>query len=176
MNRTLIAVAALVLAGCSKDGKRDAGAGERAAPPSGAGPETTSARPRRICGYITEAEASRVLDQPSKYRRADGTGQSCILDPASGDAFHGVSVDFRVSRGSTDVYDFFAAQKAAEPLGGLGDRALWLAAGETRGNLVVAKGADAVSLTISDFSGKGDLKARARAFAEKVLERLEARR
>jgi hypothetical protein len=38
--------------------------------------------------------------------------------------------------------------------------------------LVVVHGADAVSLTISDFSGKGDLKGRARAFAAKVLERL----
>ena len=172
MNRTLITVAALVLVGCSKDGKRDAGAGERAATSSGGGPEATSARSRGICGYITEAEASRALDQPSKYRRADGTGQSCILDPVSGDVFHGVSVDFRVSRGSTGVYAFFAAQKAAEPLGGLGDRALWLPAGETRGNLVVVNGADAVSLTISDFSGKGGMKARARAFAEMVLDRL----
>jgi len=172
MSRTLIAVAVLALAGCSADDKRGAGAGEPAATPTGGAPESTSVRPRGICGYITEAEASRALDQPSKYRRADGTGQSCTLDPASGDAFHGVSVDFRVSRGSTHVYDFFAAQKAAEPLGGLGDRALWLPAGETRGNLVVVHGADAVSLTISDFRGKGGLKARARAFAEKVLDRL----
>jgi hypothetical protein len=172
MNRTLVAVALLLLVGCSKDDTRDAGAGQPSAAPSGAAAEATIARPRGICGYITEAEASRVLDQPSKYRRADGTGQSCVLDPASGDAFHGVSVDFRVSRGSTTVYDFFAAQKAAEPLGGLGDRALWLPAGETRGNLVVVNGADAVSLTISDFSGKGNLKGRARAFAEMVLERL----
>jgi hypothetical protein len=90
----------------------------------------------------------------------------------SGDAFHGVSVDFRVSRGSTDVYAFFAAQKAAEPVRGLGDSALWLPARETRGNLVVVHGPNTVSLTISDFSGKGNLKARARAFAERVLDRL----
>jgi hypothetical protein len=38
--------------------------------------------------------------------------------------------------------------------------------------LVVVHGADAVSLTISDFRGTGGLKARARAFAEKVLDRL----
>jgi len=171
MNRTLIAVVVLVLVGCSKDGKRDTGAGERSAAPPGGG-EATSVRPRGICDYITEAEASRALDQPSKYRRTAGTAQSCILDPVSGDVFHGVSVDFRVSRGRTDVYAFFAAQKAAEPLGGLGDRALWLPAGETRGNLVVVNGADAVSLTISDFSGAGDLKALARAFAKRVLERL----
>ena len=170
MNRTLLVVAASVVLGCSKEGK-DAGAGERAATPSGGGAEA-SARPRGTCGYITESEASRILDQPSKYRSTGGTGPSCILDPMSGDAFRGVSVDFRVSRGSTDVYDFFAAQKAAEPLRGLGDRALWLPAGETRGNLVVVNGVDAVSLTISDFSGKGGLKARARAFAEKVLGRL----
>jgi len=171
MNVSKVAVALSLLVGCSKDVKRDAGAGERAAAPSGVA-ESTIARPRGICGYITEAEASRALDQPSKYRRADGTGQSCTLDPASGDAFHGASVDFRVSRGGTDVYAFFAAQKAAEPLRGLGDRALWLPAGDTRGNLVVVNGPYAVSLTISDFSGKGNLKARARAFAERVLDRL----
>jgi len=172
MNRTLIAVAALLVVGCSKDGKRDAGAGERAATPSGGGPEAPSARPQGVCGYITEAEASRALDQPSKYRRVDGTNQSCTLDPVSGDAFHGVSVDFRVSRGTTDMDAFLAAQKAAEPLRGLGDRALWLPAGATRGNLVVVNGPHAVSLTISDFSGKGGMKARARAFAEMVLDRL----
>ncbi|HEY7685152.1 MAG TPA: hypothetical protein VH833_03485 [Gemmatimonadales bacterium] len=172
MHAFRIAVALSLLVGCSKDVKQDAGAGERAAAPSGAAAESTIARPRGICGYITEAEASRALDQPSKYRNADGTGQSCTLDPASGDAFHGVSVDFKVSRGNADVYDFFAAQQAAEPLGGLGDRALWLPAGETRGNLVVVQGPYAVSLTISDFSGKGNLKGRARAFAERVLDRL----
>jgi hypothetical protein len=172
MNRTLIAIALSLLVGCSKDIKRDTGAGEPSAAPSGAAAEATIARPRGICGYITEAEASRALDQPSKYRRADGTGQSCTLDPVSGDAFHGVSVDFRVSRGSTDVYAFFAAQKAAEPVRGLGDSALWLPARETRGNLVVVHGPNTVSLTISDFSGKGNLKARARAFAERVLDRL----
>lgn len=171
MNSSKVAVALSLLVGCSKDVDRDAGAGERAAAPAGVA-ESTIARPRGICGYITEAEASRALDQPSKYRSADGTEQSCTLAPASGDAFHGVSVDFRVSRDSTAVYAFFAAQKAAEQLRGLGDRALWLPAGETRGNLVVVRGPYAVSLTISDFSGKGDLKGRARAFAERVLDRL----
>ena len=69
------------------------------------------------------------------------------------------------------MYDFLEAQKQAEAIG-LGDRALWLAAGETRGNLVVVKGGDEVSLTISDFTGAGGLKGRARAFAKKVLERM----
>ena len=172
MTFSKVAIALSLLVGCSKDVNRDAGAGERAGAPSAAVADSTIARPRGICEYITEAEASRALDQPSKYGRADGTGQSCTLAPASGDAFHGASVDFRVSRDSTDVYAFFAAQKAAEPLRGLGDRALWLPAGETRGNLVVVRGSYAVSLTISDFSGKGDLKGRARAFAERVLDRL----
>lgn len=172
MNRALIPLALLLLVGCSKEDARDAGAGEPGGGPAGGGSEATSTRPSGICGYITEAEASRALDQPSKYRRPEGTGQSCTLDPVSGDAFHGVSVDYRVSPDSTDVYAFFAAQKAAEPVRGLGDRALWLPAGDTRGNLVVVNGPYAVSLTISDFRGKGDLKARARAFAKKVLEHL----
>jgi hypothetical protein len=85
-----------------------------------------------------------------------------------------VSVDFRVSQGTTRMYDFLAAQKQSEAVGGVGDRARWLPAGETRGNFVVVKGATELALTISDFSGAGGggLKSRARAFAQKVLERM----
>ena len=69
------------------------------------------------------------------------------------------------------MYDFLKAQKQSEPIG-LGDRSLWLPAGDSRGNLVVVKDADEVSLTITDLSGSGDLKARARAIARKVLQNL----
>jgi hypothetical protein len=160
----------LGLLSCSREAKQDVAGGSSAAAPRDA--PATPAAPLGICRYITEAEASDALEQASRYRRGDPANQSCVIDPASGDAFRGVSVDFRVSRGSTAMYDFFAAQKSAEPLRGLGDRALWLSAGETRGNLVAVKGTNVVSLAISDFSGKGDLKVRARAFAKQVLKRL----
>lgn len=166
-----LTVAALVLWSCSREGKR-ATVGQGAADTSPGRIPSVAARPQGACGYISESEASRVLDQPSTYRDHAPTSQTCTVAPASGDAFRGVSVDFRVSTGTTRMYDFLAAQKHSEPVGGVGDRALWLAAGDTRGNLVVVKGLDEVSLTISDFSGTGGLKARARAFAEKVLERM----
>jgi hypothetical protein len=171
MHRLWLALAACVLLGCAKERKPDATTRAPATPP-GDTVATPSARSRDNCDYITEAEASAALDQPSMYRRSAVMGQSCTIDPASGDAFHGASVEIRVTRGDTRMYDFLAAQKSAEPLAGLGDHALWLAAGRARGNLVVVRGGDAVSLTISDLRGKGNVKARARAVATRILERL----
>lgn len=96
----------------------------------------------------------------------------CTIEPMSGDVFHGTTVSYRVVRGNTAQYDFFAAQKSSQPLSGLGDRALWLSAGGTRGNLVVVRDTSVISLAISDFSGRTDLRKRAEAFARKVLGRL----
>jgi hypothetical protein len=124
------------------------------------------------CSYITEAEASVALGQPSRYRREQPGGATCSIEPVLADAFHGTTVSYRISRGSTAQYDFFAVQKHVEPVGGVGDRALWLAAGATRGNLVVVRGTDVVMVAITDFSGKGNLRDRARAFARRVLDRL----
>jgi hypothetical protein len=171
VKRVLSGLIALALWACSKDAKRGpAAGGDSAAAPSAAAP--TAERPQGACGYISEADASSALDQPSTFRPHAPTSQTCALAPASGDAFRGVSVDFRVSQGTTRMYDFLAAQKQSEAVGGAGDRARWLPAGETRGNLVVVKGPYELALTISDFSGAGNLKERARAFAKKVLEQL----
>lgn len=171
MKRVLPGLIALALWACSKDAKRGAAPGgdSAAVAPSTA---PTAARPQGACGYISEADASSALDQPSTFRPHAPTSQTCALAPASGDAFRGVSVDFRVSQGTTRMYDFLAAQKQSEAVGGVGDRARWLPAGATRGNLVVVKGPYELALTISDFSGAGGLQSRARAFAQKVLERM----
>lgn len=161
----------LALIACSSERTPEAERREAAA-----GAESTAARAARpggSCGSVTAAEASEALDQPSRYRReAAGGGEHCILVPVSGDAFHGVSVDYRIWRGSTKAYDFLAAQKQSQPVRGLGNRALWLAAGRTRGNLAVVKGPDALSLTITDFRAASDLRERARAVARLVLDRL----
>ena len=164
-------LAAAFVWGCSHEANRA---------PAGRAPGDTSAGsvaaavtpPRGACEYISESDASRVLDQPSTYRAHAPTSVTCTVAPATGDAFRGISVELRISRGTTRMYDFLAAQKKSESVGGVGDRALWLPAGDNRGNLVVVKGTNEVSLTISDFTGAGGLKARARAFAEKVLERM----
>lgn len=161
---------ALVVAGCSRGEDRgdDAAAGR-----SDSGiPGQPAAAPVRGCGYITETEASVVLAQPSRYRRAQSSAQLCTIEPVSGDAFHGTTVTYRVVRGNTAQFDFFAAQKSSQPVSGLGDRALWLAAGGARGNLVVVTDTNVVTLAISDFRGRTDLRKRAEAFAKKVLGRL----
>ena len=171
MSRLPLALAALLLWSCSHEGNRPP-AEQAAADTSPGGVPTVAARPTGACGYISESDASRVLDQASAFRAHAPTSPTCTIAPRSGDAFRGVSVDFRVSRGTTRMYAFLAAQKQSERVGGVGDSARWLAAGDTRGNLVVVKCTDEVALTISDFSGTGGLKARARAFAAKVLERM----
>jgi hypothetical protein len=165
------AVLALSVAACSSGTERAAATRDSAAA-SEKRAGAPAAPARSGCGYITEAEASVALAQPSRYRREPSGGPTCSVEPALGDAFHGTTVTYRISRGSTAQYDFFAAQKRSQPIGGLGDRALWLAAGATRGNLVVVHGTDVVTVTISDFSAKGKLQERARAFAQKVLGRM----
>ena len=171
MHANRMVVTALLLLGCSSDRKanRESSSRDSGARATVGGPVAES-RPRAVCSYITEAEASDALDQPMRFRPGAGVGQHCTLDPASGDVFHGISADFRVVRGSTGLYDFLVAQKAAEPVGRLGDKAVWLPAGGSRGNLAAVKGGDAVAVSITDLSGKGDLKDRAWALAKRILE------
>ena len=164
-------VAALVGWSCFREGDR-APAGRAPGDTSAGSGAAAVAPPHNACEYISESDASQILDQPSTYRAHAPTSQTCTVAPVTGDAFRGVSVDFRISLGTTRMYDFLAAQKKSESVGGVGDRARWLPAGDTRGNLAVVEGPNEVSLTISDFSGAGGLKARARAFAAKLLERL----
>ena len=123
------------------------------------------------CSYLSESQASAALGQPSRYRLRQPTQAACTIEPASGDVFHGTTVDYRVAQGSAQ-YDFLAAQKDAERITGLGDRAVWLAAGKTRGNLAVTRGNAAVLVTITDLSGHRQLEQKARDFARLVLEHL----
>ncbi|HET9708065.1 MAG TPA: hypothetical protein VFP39_07160 [Gemmatimonadales bacterium] len=131
----------------------------------------TSVPARNGCSYLTEAQASSALGQPSRYRLRQPTPAGCTIEPASGDVFHGTTVDFRVAQG-TAQYDFLAAQKDADKITGLGDRAVWLGAGTTRGNLAVIRGNTAVLVTITDLSGHRQLEQKARDFARLVLEHL----
>ena len=132
---------------------------------------TTSAPARNGCSYLTESQASAALGQPSRFRPRQPSPAACTIEPASGDVFHGTTVDYRVAQGSAQ-FDFFAAQKNAEKITGLGDRAVWLGAGKTRGNLAVTHGNTAVLVTITDLSGHRQLEQKARDFARLVLEHL----
>jgi len=126
---------------------------------------------RNGCSYLTESQASAALGQPSRYRPRQPTPAACTIEPASGDVFHGTTIDYRVATG-TAQFDFLAAQKDAENITGLGDRAVWLGAGKTRGNLAVTHGNTAVLITITDLSGHRQLEQKARDFARLVLEHL----
>jgi len=135
------------------------------------GSTPASAAGRSGCSYLTESQASAALGQPSRYRLRQPTPAACTIEPASGDVFHGTTVDYRVAQG-TAQYDFLAAQKDAEKISGLGDRAVWLGAGKTRGNLAVIRGNTALLVTITDLSGHRQLEQKARDFARLVLEQL----
>jgi hypothetical protein len=158
-----------VVVACMKGPDRAATDHAPAAPSSTASAASTPARTG--CSYLSEAQASAALGQPSRYRLRQPTPAGCTIEPASGDVFHGTTVDFRVAPG-TAQYDFLAAQKDADKITGLGDRAVWLGAGRTRGNLAVVRGNTAVLVTITDLSGHRQLEQKARDFARLVLEHL----
>jgi hypothetical protein len=169
--RAVLVIVAIVVAACGPGRKDEARA--PAAPASSTATTATPTAPlaRNGCSYLTEAQASAALGQPSRYRPRQPTMAACTIEPASGDVFHGTTVDYRVTQG-TAQFDFFAAQKDAMKITGLGDRAVWLAAGKTRGNLAVIRGSTVVSLTITDLSGHRQLEQKARDFARLVLEHL----
>lgn len=131
----------------------------------------TTVPPGNGCSYLTEAQASAALGQPSRFRPRQPTPAACTIEPASGDVFHGITLDYRVTRG-TAQFDFLAAQKDAQRITGLGDRAVWLPAGKTRGNLAVIRGSSVVTLTITDLSGNRRLAQEARDVARLVVEHL----
>lgn len=166
--RSSVLVACAVVAACGPGPKDEVHA--PAAVVSSALPATT-APPPSGCSALTEAQASAALGQPSRFRPHQPTPAACTIEPASGDVFHGITLDYRVVRG-TAQFDFFAAQRNAQHISGLGDRAVWLPAGKTRGNLAVASGSSVVTLTITDLSGNRRLEQEARDFARLVLEHL----
>ncbi len=170
MSAARVLIACAVLAACGP-GRKDEVRAPAAAASSTATATTTAAPARNGCSYLTEAQATAALGQPSRYRPRQPTPAACTIEPASGDVFHGTTVDYRVTRG-TAQFDFFAAQKDAQQITGLGDRAVWLSAGKTRGNLAVVRGANVVALTITDLSGHRRLEQNARDFVRLVLEHL----
>jgi hypothetical protein len=162
-------IPALGVVACLKGPDRPANAPASSAPSSTAA--ASAAPARNGCSYLSEAQASSALGQPSRYRPRQPTPAGCTIEPASGDVFHGTTVDYRVAQG-TAQYDFLAAQKDADKITGLGDRAVWLGAGKNRGNLAVVRGNTALLVTITDLSGQRQLAQKARDFARLVLEHL----
>ncbi|HYS55272.1 MAG TPA: hypothetical protein VER58_16065 [Thermoanaerobaculia bacterium] len=169
---SLALVALLVITGCAKKEPTAVSDTSASSPPGTATSATQSApaaaQSTGACSYITEAEATVILGQPSKYRSTEGTSSNCIIDPVSG---QGISVDFTIERNSRGIFDFLSTQKGAEKLSGLGDQAVWTG-GKGMGQLAVVKGGNSMNLTISDFSGKTELKPMGQAVAQKLLAKL----
>lgn len=166
--QSLTFVAVVVVAGCIKGSDR----ADTRAPAAVTTTARTNAAPAvNGCSYLSEEQASAALGQPSRYRPRQPSLAACTIEPASGDVFHGTTVDYRVAQGAAQ-FNFLAAQKDAERITGLGDQAVWLAAGKTRGNLAVTRGDIAVLVTITDLSGRRQLEQKARDFARLVLEHL----
>ncbi len=174
MSITLRVAAVLVfVVACSKksekkDEKTDKPAGEMAGTAKAKPPADPPAQPESKggCSYITEAEASEVLKQPSKYRSNDGS-DNCIIDPVGEETATTTSVDFTVNKGETGGFDYLA--KDGEPLAGVGDKAVW-SGPEMITQVAIVKGADELTMTLTGDAGKDP--AVIKAFAEKVFSHL----
>ena len=115
------------------------------------------------CDWITEAEATEALGQPSKYRSAADDGSSnCIIDPVADGS--GISVDFKV----TDDVEAWNYESANAPtISDLGDAAVW-----SSPTLAVKKGDRYLIAYFSRMGApEGDLRTPAIAFAEKSFPR-----
>ncbi|HUP64587.1 MAG TPA: hypothetical protein VM557_04840 [Thermoanaerobaculia bacterium] len=129
-----------------------------------AGAAETAAARTPPCDWITEAEATEALGQPSKYRSATDDGSSnCIIDPVADGS--GISVDFKV----TDDVDAWNYESMNAPtISDLGDAAVW-----SSPTLAVKKG-DRYLIAYFSRTGapEGDLRTPAIAFAEKIVPKM----
>ena len=129
------------------------------------------ARASTACGWITEAEASRALGQPSVYGKSDDGGVSCIIEPAEPTEGTTLSVDLRVEENGTYRFDYYASMKGIRPVANLGDRAAWMA-GDMTGTLLVAKGPNTLMVTLSGTRSGPAMRAKAIALAGVIVERM----
>jgi hypothetical protein len=125
--------------------------------------EPTAEKPGGGCAYITEAEASEALGQPSRYRSNDGS-DNCVIDPVGEPSATTHTVDFTVTVGDTSKYDYLA--KDGKPLAGVGDKAVIDGAGGMA-QIVIVKGSATLSMTVA--GPKAVDAAVIKAFADKVF-------
>jgi len=118
------------------------------------------------CSYITEAEASDALGQPSKYRANDGD-KNCVIDPVAEPSATTTAVDFTVTLGDTSAYA--ALEKNAKPLPGVGDKAV-IDATPMMAQVAAIKGTNSLVMTVS--GPKAADPAAIKAFADKVFSHL----
>lgn len=123
--------------------------------------------PKGGCSYITEAEASEALGQPSKYRSNDGS-ENCIIDPVADATQMTMSVDFTVKIGDDGAYTYLEKNKG-KPLAGVGDKAV-IDGMKGMAQVAAVKGPATLSMMVS--GPKASDPAVIKAFAEKVFSHL----
>ncbi len=139
----VVALASVAVA-CSK--KAEPVATDKVADKVADKPADKPATPKGACSYLTEAEASTALGQPSEYRSNDG-GSNCVIDPVAEPSEKTSVVDFTVVvGGDAKSYDSFA--KTAKPLDGVGDKAA-IDATPLMATVATVKGANLVKFTVS---------------------------
>ncbi len=178
MRQLSVAIVALLALATGCGGEKDkpkkqepatAGPAPSAGAPAPAPASPPQAREGKLvgCTFITEAEASEALGQPSKYRSNDGESANCLIDPADEkNKMSGWTVDFTVSR-DMGRYDY--GTKHGKSVEGVGDKAVF-----SLSSLVVVKGDYVVAITATSMSGDADQTlAKEKSFAEKVLGHLK---
>jgi hypothetical protein len=136
-------------------------------------PAQSTAPPPRTgpCWYISEAEASEILGQPSVYRQARTPG-TCNIGPSDGSANPQLSLVISIDS-DTASYNNYVSREDAAIIAGIGERAVW-----TSGNtLVSVKGDKRLLMTLSDSHRPStvtelDLQQKAATIAEKILNKM----
>ena len=168
-----IALGCVLAMGCAKEEAVPAETAEGAAAEVGtvSGATSTVAQTearRNPCDFITEAEASEALGQPSKYRSYPDDGSSnCIIDPVKEN--EGLSVDFKVTD-DPYAWTYESSNSSAERVEGLGDEAVW---NPVMSSLAIKKGDQAfIGMFSYMMVDEPDMKGKAIAFGRKVAEKM----
>ncbi|MBX3157589.1 MAG: hypothetical protein KF773_16560 [Deltaproteobacteria bacterium] len=124
----------------------------------------TATQPRGIaqCEYLPEADATRILGAPARYRSADPldpTAPACELLTSTN-----IRVVLQVST-DTAAYEFATANGGA-PVRDLGDGALWLAGAH---HMVATRYGRDAGLSVIDPAGRVDARAKAAELLAVVL-------
>lgn len=169
-----IVVGCVLTMGCAKEetaqpSETAAGAVAEVGTVSGATSTVAETEARRNpCDWITEAEATEALGQPSKYRSNSNDGSSnCIIDPVK--ESEGLSVDFKVTD-DPYAWSYESTHKDAQRIEGLGDEAFW---NPLMNSLAVKKGNQAfIGMFSAMMVQEPNMKEKAIAFGRKVAERM----
>jgi hypothetical protein len=143
------------------------GGSEPASQPASPPPQSQAFGANGPCSWLTDAEISDLIGQPSKTA-VDPETKNCNITPADA---NGTTKGFYTVRDNHGAYAFTKAMKTAEDLQGVGDMAVW-----DDGFIGGAKGARGFSVRLESATAKkvdaSNYKPQAIALAKKIAERL----